>query len=315
LYERRHRLEQAAEAETDNSARLHLLLTEVDAALARLDNGSYGLCETCHESIESDRLICDPLVRFCLDHLTKHERNALERDLELAARVQRGLLPNQSFETPNWHICYHYEPAGLVSGDYCDVIDAGDAGLYFMVGDVSGKGVAASMLMAHLHAMFRTLISFGLSLQCMLEHASRVFSESTLPNQYATLVCGRALANGRIEISNAGHPPPLIVKHGRLDTLETSNLPLGLFCEERFTVGEIQLSPGEGIFIYSDGVSEAADMSGTIYGDERIRSLIGLAEAVNPFALVSACIDDLTLFRSHAPKTDDVTLFALGRKH
>jgi len=315
LYERRQRLQQAAAAETDDSARLHLLLAEVDGALARLDNGSYGLCETCHDSIESDRLICDPLVRFCLDHLTKHERSALEQDLKLAARVQRGLLPSQSLETPDWHICYHYEPAGLVSGDYCDVIDAGEAGLYFMVGDVSGKGVAASMLMAHLHAMFRTLISFGLSLQGMLEHASRVFSESTLPNQYATLVCGRALVNGRIEISNAGHPAPLIVKHRKVDRLETSNLPLGLFCEENFTVSEIQLSPDEGIVIYSDGVSEAADMSGTLYGDERIRSLIGQAQAVNPSALVSACIEDLIMFRSNAAKADDVTLFVLGRKH
>jgi phosphoserine phosphatase RsbU/P len=315
LNERRQRLEQATAAETDDSARLHLLLAEVDGALARLDNGSFGLCETCHESIESDRLICDPLVRFCLDHLTRHERDALERDLELAARVQRGLLPSQSLETPDWHICYRYEPAGLVSGDYCDVIDAEEAGLYFMVGDVSGKGVAASMLMAHLHAMFRTLISFRLSLQCMLEHASRVFSESTLPNQYATLVCGRALANGRIEISNAGHPAPLIVKHGKVDPLETSNLPLGLFCEEDFTVSEIQLSPGEGILIYSDGVPEAADISGALYGDERIRSLIGQAQAVNPSALVSACIEDLTMFRSNVAKTDDVTLFVLGRKH
>lgn len=315
LYDRRQRLEQAAAAETADSARLHLLLAEVDGALARIDNGSYGLCETCHESIESDRLIRDPLVRFCLDHLTRHERNALERDLELAAHVQRGLLPSQGLETSDWHICYRYEPAGLVSGDYCDVIDAGDAGLYFMVGDVSGKGVAASMLMAHLHAMFRTLISFGLSLQRMLEHGSRVFSESTLPNQYATLVCGRALANGRIEISNAGHPAPLIVKQGKVDPLETSNLPLGLFGEQNFAVSEIQLSAGEGIVIYSDGVSEAADMSGTLYGDERIRSLIGQSQAVNPSALVSTCIEDLTMFRSNAAKTDDVTLFVLGRKH
>jgi sigma-B regulation protein RsbU (phosphoserine phosphatase) len=171
------------------------------------------------------------------------------------------------------------------------------------------------MLMAHLHAMFRTLISFGLSLQCMLEHASRVFSESTLPNQYATLVCGRALANGRIEISNAGHPAPLIVKHGKTNPLETSSLPLGLFREENFRVSEIELSPGEGILIYSDGVSEATDMSGTLYGDERIQSLIGQAAAVNPSALVSACIEDLSLFRGNTAQTDDVTLFVLGRKH
>ena len=121
--------------------------------------------------------------------------------------------------------------------------------------------------------------------------------------------------NGRIEISNAGHPAPLIVKHRKVDRLKTSNLPLGLFCEENFTVSEIQLSPDEGIVIYSDGVSEAADMSGTLYGDERIRSLIGQAQAVNPSALVSACIEDLIMFRSNAAKADDVTLFVLGRKH
>lgn len=314
LQDRRERLKQAAAAETDDSARLQELLAEVDGALARLENGSYGLCETCHESIESDRLICDPLVRFCLDHLSKHERSALERDLELAARVQQGLLPSQSLETPDWHICYRYDPAGMVSGDYCDVIDAGAGGFYFMVGDVSGKGVAASMLMAHLHAMFRTLISFGLSLQCMLEHASRVFCESTLPNQYATLVCGRALANGRLEIANAGHPAPLIARRGRVETLGTSNLPLGLFGEARYSVDELELSPGEGVVVYSDGVSEAEDVAGGSYGHERIWGLIGQAEAVNPSELVSACIEDLSQFRKGAAKTDDVTLFVLGRK-
>jgi serine phosphatase RsbU (regulator of sigma subunit) len=85
------------------------------------------------------------LVRLCLDHLSRPERDALERDLELAARVQRGLLPRQNLDRDGWEICYYYEPAGMVSGDYCDVIDAGEAGLYFMVGDVSGKGVAASI--------------------------------------------------------------------------------------------------------------------------------------------------------------------------
>ena len=109
----------------------------------------------------------------------------------------------------------------MVSGDYCDVIDAGQNGLYFMVGDVSGKGVAASMLMAHLHAMFRTLIPGGLSLPCMLQHASHVFRESVLPNQYATLIAGRAWPDGRIEICNAGHPFPMIVRDGAVQVLQT----------------------------------------------------------------------------------------------
>lgn len=152
LLSRRDKLEHAA-ARSDAPAKLQYLLAEVDRALAKLEDGSYGICETCHDCIECDRLLCDPLVRFCLDHLTRRERSALEQDLELAASVQKALLPKQDIDINSWHVCYHYDPAGVVSGDYCDVIDAEDAGLYFMVGDVSGKGVAASMLMAHLHAM------------------------------------------------------------------------------------------------------------------------------------------------------------------
>jgi len=312
LLDRRDKLEHAVRHH-DAPDRLQLLLEEVDSALARIDTGCYGICESCHDTIECERLISDPLVRFCLDHLSKQERNALERDLQLAAQVQKGLLPRQNLNRYGWQICYHYEPAGLVSGDYCDVIDAGGAGLYFMVGDVSGKGVAASMLMAHLHAMFRSLIAVELSLKCMLEHASRVFAGSTLPNQYATLVCGRAQPDGRVEISNAGHPAPFVIRDGEVLALEAAGLPIGMFGIEEFSVSELQLEPGQGLVIYSDGVSEATDTLGTEYSANRLRELIGCQQALNPSALLAACSDDLTSFRRNAPKLDDVTLFVLGR--
>ena len=250
---------------------------------------------------------------FCLDHLSRHEKSALEQDLQLAQQVQTGLLPKGSLERDGWRICYHYEPAGMVSGDYCDVIDAGSNGLYFMVGDVSGKGVAASMLMAHLHAMFRTLIPVGLSLPCMLQHASRVFRESTLPNQYATLVAGRAWPDGRVELCNAGHPFPLIVRESSVEVLETSDLPIGLFGSEEFTLTELSFAPGQGLVIYSDGVSEATDLSGTEYGTHRLRELIGQKNSLNASTLLAACRDDLGEFRRHAAKTDDVTLLVVGR--
>src|SRR5438105_2951825 len=119
LLERRHRLTHAVE-ESGHTGYLNRLLQEVDAALARMDDGSYGICEYCHESIEGDRLIADPLVRFCLDHLTKGQKSALEQDLQLAASIQRGLLPKPDLACGGWRISYHYQPAGLVSGDYCD---------------------------------------------------------------------------------------------------------------------------------------------------------------------------------------------------
>ncbi len=314
LLDRRHKLQHAI-ARSENAAPLESLLEEVDSALDRMDAGSFGICETCHESIECDRLIADPLIRVCLDHLSRRERNALEEDLELAARVQKGLLPKPELDYDGWHMCYHYEPAGVVSGDYCDVVNAGPAGLYFMVGDVSGKGVAASMLMAHLHAMFRTLISVELPLKRMLDHASRVFSESTLPTQYATLVCGRALPDGRVEICNAGHPSPLIVRDGSVLTLEISDLPVGMFAGEEFSVTELEFQPGHGMLIYSDGLSEATDESGSEYGIDRLRSVLGVNCIANPSELVAACREDLASFLGSTSKNDDLTLFVLGRKN
>jgi sigma-B regulation protein RsbU (phosphoserine phosphatase) len=311
LLSRRHRLEHAA-AKSIHSTRLESLLREVDDALARVDAGTYGICDVCHEPVECDRLIADPLVRFCLDHLNSEERDALERDLQLAAQVQRGLLPSPELNCRAWHVSYHYEPAGIVSGDYCDVVDAGERGLYFMVGDVSGKGVAASMLMAHLHAMFRALISVDMPLKCMLEHASRVFCESTLPTHYATLVCGRALDDGRVEICNAGHPHPLVARDGRVTPLESSNLAVGMFCNAEFSVSELLLDPGHNVLIYSDGVSEATDDFGNDYGHDRLCELIAAARFAAPSALIAACRDDLKSFRGRQ-RCDDVTIFALGR--
>jgi len=165
LEQRRQRLETGIALSPENSP-LVRLLEEVDSALARMEKGTYGLCETCHDAVERHRLIADPLIRYCLDHLTAEQQRALEQDLELAARIQRALLPRQDLRVGNWQVHYHYEPAGPVSGDYCDLIHSdGEAGdLLFLLGDVSGKGVAASMLMSQLHAMFRSLASVGLPL-------------------------------------------------------------------------------------------------------------------------------------------------------
>src|SRR5713101_5185284 len=142
LEQRRERLHSALHSSAGDSS-LSQLLTDVDAALDRFASGTYGLCQTCHDPIEPDRLLADPLVQFCLDHLTREEQRALENDLTLASRIQRALLPRVDF-SPGWEVRYHYQPAGLVSGDYCDLLETPD-GLLFLLGDVSGKGVAASM--------------------------------------------------------------------------------------------------------------------------------------------------------------------------
>jgi len=248
---------------------------------------------------------------FRLDRLSKREKNALEEDLELVLQVQRGLLPQRDLACDGWRAAHYYEPAGLVSGDYCDVVDAAQAGVYFMVGDVCGKGVAASFVTAHLHGMFRALISMELPVKLIVEHINRALCRTNLP--YATLVCGRARSNGAVEICNAGHPAPLVVRDGYVTALEESGLPAGMFADEEFSAFELSLEHGESLVLYSDGVSEARDFLGLEYGAPRLRKVIGERHAMHPSALVGACRDDLAAFRRGAEKADDLTILVLGR--
>ena len=209
LEERKRRLEVAIASAPLNSG-LGGLLHEVDSALDRMAEGTYGLCLECHDTVEQDRLLADPLVRYCLDHLSQLERAALQRDLDLASQLQRNLLPQKGLRAGGWETSYHFAPLGAVSGDYCDLIPS-DGQLLFLLGDVSGKGVAASMLMAQLHALFRSLSQMSLPLGQIVTHVNRFFCESVLAGQYATLVCGLAKPTGEVEIHNAGHCPAIVV--------------------------------------------------------------------------------------------------------
>ncbi len=294
-----------------DSTNLRQLLREVDAALDRVNNGTYGLCEICHDPVEADRLMADPLERFCLDHLSPHERQMLERDLEMAARIQAELLPAPDSVFGDWRVARHYEAAGVVSGDYCDLAPDGDGSFYFMLGDVSGKGVAAAMVMTQLHAMFRSLISIGLPLEQLVERASSLFCESTLPTHYATLVCGKASRSGQVEICNAGHLPVLWLRRDGVETIEATGLPLGVFREEKFSCHKTQLAPGDSLLLYTDGLSEALNNSDEEYGVERLARLAGNRHSLPPQSLLGACLEDLKRFSAGARKADDLTLMAI----
>lgn len=305
---RRQKLEAAAVK--SQAANVVQLLDEVDRALERIDVGSFGICEVCHDTVEAGRLIADPLTRICLDCLKPEQARALEQDLELAARIQAGLLPKTDFAAPGWKVCYHYQPAGLVSGDYCDLIPDGKH-FYFMLGDVSGKGVAASMLMANLHAMFRSLIPAGLPLAELVERANRIFSGSTLPTQYATLIVGRADDFGAVEICNGGHVPPLHVSPTGVNVVEASGLPIGLFHDQKFSTTKLELAPGDTLVMYTDGLSEAENGEGVQYGHNGLGKLLGSHHKLGPHEIIERCKDDVHRFRAGLPSLDDQTILAL----
>ena len=316
LADRRQRLESAI-AHTGESGDLVQLLSEVDSALERMHDGSYGVCEHCHGTVETARLIADPLVRFCLDCLTADQQRALEQDLELASRMQRGLLPQQNLSHAGWEISYHYEPLGPVSGDYCDVIprDGAARGLFFALGDASGKGVAASLLMSHLHAIFRTLVVTGVPIHELVESAGRIFRDSTLSPYFATLVCGRAADTGEVEICNAGHCPPLLVRQGQVSRVEEAGLPMGLFHGVKYSTQRIKLAPGDTLFLYTDGLSEAVSNADEEYGEARVAGAVGEHYALDTPSLVRACVQNLASFRAGTRLADDLTVMAIRRSN
>ncbi len=311
LNERRGKLLDAVATLGQNEALLDLL-QQVDVALEKIAKGTFGVCETCHDSIEADRLAIDPLIRNCLDHLTRAEQQVLERDLDLAYEVQKNLLPKQSLRVHGWETAYHYEPAGSVSGDYCDLIDVGDC-LYFFIGDVTGKGVAASILMSHLFAIFRSLVHTRHPFERLMEEANRLFCEGTLSTHFATLVCGRASPAGEVEISNAGHVPPLIVTANGVEKIAPTGIPLGMFCNSKYTAQKFTLAKGNSLILYTDGVTEMKDASGSFYGEERLAKLIGGKRTLSAGELVRASLDDLRTYRGNGMRTDDLAMMVVRR--
>lgn len=312
LEERRRQL-LAVPSEMSAAPEIVRLLGEVDAAIGRVREGCFGRCETCHDLIEEDRLRVDPLVRFCLDHLSDAEQRDLERDLDLAARVQRGLLPATDLALPGWRIRTHWQPVGVVSGDFYDVVrpDPECESAYVLFGDVAGKGVAAAMLVSHLCATFRALAAAAPPVAELVERINRVFKESALSPMFATLVCGRMEADGVVELCVAGHCPPVVAGCGGARTVQPTGLPVGTFYSSSYRSTTVRLAPGERLLLYTDGLSEAVDGTGCEYGSTRIEALVGTLPAGDGGALLVAVLQDLARHTAGVKLTDDVSLMVL----
>ena len=304
----RERLRAVASPDT---VRLDGLLREVSATIERLDLESYGVCQVCHEVIGEETITADPLARACFDCLTPKQLTELEADLDRAWLIQGETLPKQDFKFNGWEVSYHYRPAGPVSGDYCDLMSTDTGELYFLVGDVSGKGVAASLLMSRLHAIFRSLISLGLGVSELVERANHLFADTTMRPYYATLVCGKAAPDGRVEICNAGHCAPLFIQGSTVAPVGATGLPVGMFCQERYESVQLELKKGDRLVLYTDGLSEARDRGEFEYGESRIQSLLSKCAELPAATVVSRLLDDVRIFSAGTQISDDLTIMAI----
>jgi sigma-B regulation protein RsbU (phosphoserine phosphatase) len=315
LEDRRDRLGALIETEGPD-ADLVRLLRQVDSALSRFDTAEYARCLVCQGSVEEADLRHNPLIEYCLCGLSPEQERALQNDLGLARRIQAALLPDPELSAAGWEASYRYEPAGVVSGDYCDLWSPPGQPdtVWFAVGDVAGKGVAASLLMAHLQAAFRSLVGAGLPLAELVSRVNRQLLGTSIPTHYATLVFGRANAGGDVEMVNAGHCPPLVQRRGALERVAATGFPVGLVEERPYEVARFRLEPGDTMLLYTDGLSEARHADGEEFGEPRIeRALAGHSSQPRPRLVLDGVRDALREYLAGAPRADDLTLLVMRR--
>lgn len=302
---------QAASTSVEQGVALSSLLREVQSAIERLSAPeSYGVCQVCHDLIGQAAMNNDPLAKACLNCLTPEQLQELDDDLGRAWLIQGESLPKQNFKFNGWEVSYHYAPAGQLSGDYCDLVTTESGDLYFLVGDVAGKGVAASLLMSRLHAIFRSLLTTQLPVRDLVEKANHLFADTTMRPYYATLVCGKAASSGAVELCNAGHCPPLLMQGENVTPIAATGLPVGMFCQESYETVRFNLNKGDRLLLYTDGLSEARDRTNEEYSG-RLHGLIGKCSDLAAGKLVNRLIEDMREFSEGMPVSDDLTVMAI----
>jgi sigma-B regulation protein RsbU (phosphoserine phosphatase) len=246
------------------------------------------------------------------------ERRRLEKELALARRIQERLLPDELPDVVGWRLHARNVPSRGVSGDYYTLVlrqVEGAPRLSVMIADVSGKGMAASLLTASLEALCAGPIEEGQSPEDVCEQVSRRLYVRTPPEKYATaLVVDLDPATGRVRYCNAGHNPGLVVRrNGEIERLGTTGPPIGLMPGLSFGGQDAQMESGDLLVLYTDGITEANDPDEEEFGLERLEEVCRETRAQGPDALGEAIGLRLDAFAQGVPYADDRTLVVLQR--
>lgn len=242
------------------------------------------------------------------------EKRKLESDLLIAREIQQRLLPRELPPVGGFDIVASNISSKQVGGDYYDVIPTNDGQVVLAIGDVSGKGTPASLLMANVQATVHALVPFGLPLPHATARINDLIHKNTSADKFITFFWGRLdPARKRFTYVNAGHNPPLVVRSdGSVERLSHGGLILGVMQTiVPYQEGTIDLRRGDMIVFYTDGVSEAMDARGNDYTEERLEALIKGLSTRPAGEVHRTIIEELQSFSAGAPQSDDITLLIL----
>jgi anti-sigma regulatory factor (Ser/Thr protein kinase) len=244
------------------------------------------------------------------------ERARLEQEMRLARTIQQTLLPRQMPSLPGWQVQAHYEPAQAVGGDFYDFLTLEDGRVGFVIGDVSGKGMPAALVMATTRSLVRSAAQRLRSPGLVLKQVNDLLDQEIPPKMFVT--CLYAVldpATGKIRLANAGHNLPYrsFPGNGLVGELRATGMPLGIMSGVTYEETEAVITPGECVLFHSDGLVEAHDARRRMFGNPRLKELLAGCAGECP-SLIDFLLAELRAFAGkNWQQEDDVTLVTLQR--
>jgi serine phosphatase RsbU (regulator of sigma subunit)/anti-sigma regulatory factor (Ser/Thr protein kinase) len=240
-------------------------------------------------------------------------RQRFEQELEVARLIQQNFLPKQLPDLPDWEISALYRPAREVGGDFYDVIPLPDGRVGFVVGDVTDKGVPAALVMAATRSVLRASAQRLVDPGTVLERVNEHLCPDMPDKMFVTCLYGvLEPSTGRFRFANAGHDLPYVKTADGSVELRARGMPLGLMPDMLYEESETVLAPGDSLLLHSDGIVEAHDPDGQMFGFPRLKDAV--ARYPGGAELISCVLDDL---RQHtgpdAEQEDDITMVTLAR--
>jgi phosphoserine phosphatase RsbU/P len=239
----------------------------------------------------------------------------IQHEMNVSRDIQLNLLPKSIPEISGYDIFGESKPAKEVGGDYFDFVPIKNNKLAFCLGDVSGKGISAALLMANLQATFRSHVHSTETIKTCIERSNKLLYQNTSSEKYATFFCGILdYTVNEINFSNAGHNNPIYVtKDGEVKRLQSIGIVLGFLDEFDFSESTLKMEKGELLVIFSDGISEAMNIDEEEYEENKLIKVINENTNKTAQEITNLIIESVNNFSGDIPQSDDITLVVIKR--
>lgn len=242
------------------------------------------------------------------------EKERMEKELEVAATIQKMIIPKEIIQTEGFEIGGFNVPSKQVGGDFYDVVHLPNGNVALIIADVSGKGIPGALLVSTLQASLRAYLESDFELKKLVTKLNQIILKNSTEDKYITFFI--AILDPKTNLLksvNAGHNPPLLCRNGKIRKLTVGGIPLGMYPFDAFEEEDTALESNDILVMFTDGITEAADKEDEFYDDPRLETCVLKNSNLNADKLKQIIFDDVKRFVGDAEQSDDITMLILKK--